>query len=168
MTDATSDWFWEGNVVDAIARKLETDGWTIVNKADTHSRQQGVDLHAQRGSLNLLIEVKGYPSIGYRDPPRASEVKPTNPSNQAQHWFSHALLKVMRLQTKHPNAIVAMAFPDFLRYRALFAETKVGLEKLNAVFITVSETGRVEMHGMPDPQGRDGDQRPSASPAAGS
>lgn len=147
--DPTSDWYWEGNVVDAIARKLEADGWTIVSKADTHSRQQGVDLHARRGNRDLLIEAKGYPSTSYRDPSRAADVKPTNPTNQARHWFSHALLKVMRLQTKYPDAIVAMAFPDFPRYRTLFAEVRIGLQKLDAVFITVSETGHVEMHGMP-------------------
>lgn len=148
MTDTTADWYWEGNVVNAIARHLEADGWTILSQADTHSRQQGVDLHARRGERELLIEAKGYPSTGYRDPLRAAEVKPTNPTNQAQHWYSHALLKVMRLQTKHPDATVAMAFPDFPRYRTLFAETRIGLAKLGAVFITVNEAGHVEMHGI--------------------
>ena len=38
--DVTSDWFWEGNVVEAIARALVQDGWTIVGKADTHSKER--------------------------------------------------------------------------------------------------------------------------------
>ncbi|MEX2375296.1 MAG: hypothetical protein WD942_06875, partial [Dehalococcoidia bacterium] len=37
MTDTTADWYWEGNVVDAIARYLAADGWTILSKADIHS-----------------------------------------------------------------------------------------------------------------------------------
>ena len=65
------------------------------------------------------MKAKGFPSTVYRDPRRAHE-RPTNPTNQAQQWYSHALLKAMRLQAKHPEALVAMAFPDFPRYRALF------------------------------------------------
>jgi hypothetical protein len=42
--DVTADWFWEGNVVEAIARFLANDGWMIVGKADTHSKERGVDI----------------------------------------------------------------------------------------------------------------------------
>jgi hypothetical protein len=112
MMDVTSDWFWEGKVVDAIARALMQDGWTIVSKADTHSKKQGVDIHATRNSRTLLVEAKGYPSTSYRDPRRAGEDKRTHPTNQAQHWYAQALLQVMRLQTKHRDAVVALGFPD--------------------------------------------------------
>ena len=44
--DVTADWYWEGNVVEAIARFLAQDGWTIVGKADTHSKERGVDIQA--------------------------------------------------------------------------------------------------------------------------
>jgi hypothetical protein len=59
--DVTQDWFWEGNVVEAIARDLERDAWRIVSKANTHSKERGVDLHAERNGRSLLIEAKGYP-----------------------------------------------------------------------------------------------------------
>jgi hypothetical protein len=36
--DVTVDWYWKGNVVEAIARFPANDGWTIVGKADTHLR----------------------------------------------------------------------------------------------------------------------------------
>jgi len=78
----------------------------------------------------------------------AGEYKPTNPTNQAQQWYSHALLKVMRLQTKYPNAIVALGFPDFPRYRALFLETRGGLEKLGVAFFSVRESGEVDAWGF--------------------
>lgn len=146
--DATLDWFWEGNVVAAVAKHLESHGWEIVSMADTFSRQQGVDLHARRDGRDLLVEAKGYPSKGYRDPLRAHERKPTNPSVQAQHWYSHALLKVVRLQTDFPEATIAMAFPDFPRYRALFDQTHVGLSKLGVTYIAVDETGTVTFWGM--------------------
>jgi len=146
--DVTTDWYWEGNVVEALARFLTTEGWSIVSLADTHTKAQGIDLHAIRDGRVLLVEAKGFPSKHYRDPRREGDVKPTNPTNQAQQWFSRALLKALRLQTKYPDAVVALAFPDFPRYRTLFEETKTGLEKLGVAFLTVGEDGRVIMWGM--------------------
>lgn len=146
--DVTSDWFWEGNVVEAIARFLTDDGWSIVGKADMHSKERGVDVHATRNGCTLLIEAKGYPSTSYRDPRRAGEVKPTNPSNQAQQWYSHALLKVMRLQTKHPDSLVALGFPDFPRYRAMFEETRAGLAKLGVAMLMVRADGTLDVWGL--------------------
>jgi hypothetical protein len=146
--DVTADWYWEGNVVEAIARFLVQDGWTIVGKADTHSKERGVDIQATRLGQTLLLEAKGYPSKNYRDPRRAGEVKPTNPTNQAQQWYSHALLKVMRLQTKHPDAVVALGLPEFPRYRALFEETRGGLARLGVALLTVRGDGTVTTWGL--------------------
>jgi hypothetical protein len=146
--DVTHDWFWEGNVVDSIVYDLKKDAWRNVSKANTHSKERGVDIHAEREGRSLLIEVKGYPSTSYRDPNRAGQVKPTNPRNQAQQWYSHALLKVMRLQTKHPNALVALGLPNFPRYRTLFDETRGGLQKLGTALLMVSENGQVEYWGF--------------------
>jgi hypothetical protein len=148
MSDVTTDWFWEGNVVAAISQGLEADGWKIVSAADTHSKERGVDIHATRNGKVLLVEAKGYPSVGYRDPRRAAEKKPTNPTNQAQHWYSHALLKVMRLQTKHPDALVALGLPDFPRYRTLLDETRSGLRKIGAAVILAREGASIEKWGF--------------------
>jgi Holliday junction resolvase len=60
--DVTADWYWEGNVVEAIARFLTKDGWVIVGKADTQSKERGVDIRASREGRMLLLEAKGYPS----------------------------------------------------------------------------------------------------------
>lgn len=146
--DVTQEWFWEGNVVEAIARDLQQEAWRIVSKANTHSKERGVDLHAERNGTSLLVEAKGYPSSTYRNPSRAGQLKPTNPSNQAQHWYSHALLKVMRLQTKYPDALVVIGLPDFPRYRALFDETRGGLQKLGVGLLMVSKNGRVQYWGL--------------------
>ena len=142
--DVTKDWFWEGNVVECLARYLSGDGWLIIYKANTHSKERGVDIRASKRNIDLLVEVKGYPSREYRDPRRAAEQKRTNPTNQAQQWYSHAVLKALRLQSKHPTAKVALAFPDFPRYQALFQETHVGLQKLGVAFMLVKETGNVQ------------------------
>jgi hypothetical protein len=146
--DVTTDWFWEGNVVEALALFLAGEGWQIVSKANTHSKERGVDIHATRVNATLLVEAKGYPSKDYRDPRRAGQTKHTNPTSQAQQWYSHALLKALRLQTEYPSATVALAFPDFPRYRALFEETQIGLTKLGVALLTVQENGEVRKWGL--------------------
>ena len=138
-----TDWFWEGNVAKGIAKHLEQDGWKLNSIADTFSKERGVDIKASKNCQTFLVEVKGYPSTSYRDPKRSKDKKPTNPSNQAQHWYSHALLKALRLQTEYPDAIVAIGLPDFPRYRKLFEETKPGLEKLGVIICMFSENGNV-------------------------
>ena len=149
--DVTEDWYWEGNVVEAIAIFLKQGGWTIVRRADTRSKERGVDVHALRSDVTLLVEVKGFPSKNYRDSRRSGESKPTNPTNQAQQWYSHALLKVMRLQTAYPEAVVALGFPDFPRYRTLFKETRGGLAKLGLAMMIVRPDGTVETWGYATP-----------------
>ena len=59
----------------------------------------------------------------------------------------------MRLQTSYPEAVVALGFPDFPRYRALFRETQGGLAKLELAMLTVREDGTVETwgHKIPSP-----------------
>jgi hypothetical protein len=146
--DVTEEWYWEGNVVESIAQFLAQNGWMIISKADTRSKERGIDIQASKDGRTLLVEAKGYPSKCFRDPRRAEEVKPTNPINQAQQWYSHALLKVMRLQTKHPEAAVALGFPDFPRYRALFEETQCGLAKLGLAMLTVRVDGTVATWGL--------------------
>jgi hypothetical protein len=142
------DWFWEGHVTDQIAESLKKAGWIIVSKADTVTKQRGLDLHAEKGGIDLMIEVKGYPSIRYRDQRRSSETKPTNPTNQAQHWFSHAVLKALRLKTAHPNAVIAIGFPNFPRYQTLFSETRSSLEKIGVAVLFVGQNGEVTAHGF--------------------
>jgi Holliday junction resolvase-like predicted endonuclease len=146
--DVTADWFWEGNVVDAIARNLQDKGWIIEKKTNTLTKERGVDIQASKQGRMLLVEVKGYPSKSYRDPRRAAEQKRTNPTNQAQQWYSHALLKAVRLQTKHPDATVALAFPDFPRYQTLLRETRLGLEKLGVAVLFVNMSGDVRDWGL--------------------
>jgi hypothetical protein len=146
--DVTTDWFWEGNVVDAVACALASRGWTIESRADCRSKERGPDLRASKAGRVLLVEAKGYPSTSYRDPRRADERKPTNPTNQAQQWYSHALLKVLRLQNAHPQAKIALALPDFPRYQTLFGETKLGLQKLGVAVLIVNASSQLQEWGL--------------------
>ena len=102
--DVTTDWFREGNVVEAIARVSRA------GRMDHPGQGRHALKRARRGYPGgprragpFWSRPRAIPSKTYRDPRRAGEVKPTNPTNQAQQWYSHALLKVMRLQTKDPR-----------------------------------------------------------------
>lgn len=86
-SDVTTDWFWEGSVVLALARLLETSGWTIVGLADTRSKARGVDMQATKAGKTLLVEAKVILPRHHSDPRKASEHEPTNPSSQAQQWY---------------------------------------------------------------------------------
>ncbi len=144
----TADWFWEGNIIGSLAEWLRLKEWSIISQADTRAKQRGVDLRIRKGLLDVLIEAKGYPSHLYRDERRAGEKKPTNPTLQAQHWYSHALLKAIRLQHANPSAKVALAFPDFPTYRRLFGETGAALTSLDVAVFFVKQTGEVESFGI--------------------
>lgn len=140
----TDDWFWEGNVVEAVGSFLESDGWVIRSKANTLIKERGIDLDAHRGSQRILVEAKGYPSKAYRDPRKAGQVKPTNPTLQAGHWFAQALLKVVQLRSTEQHAIPVIALPDFPKYRSLYGSIQPALALLGIAVMFVDEGGNVE------------------------
>ena len=147
---AQDEWFWEGNVQAKLAGYLEENGWELVSVANTASRQQGIDIHAKKEGKTLLIEVKGYPSKMYNDPRRSGEEKRTSPTLQAGHWYSHAILKSMRLRTEYPKAQIVIGLPDFQRYRDLFTETESSLKELEFQVWGVDKKGKIEKWPPPD------------------
>ena len=150
MVDVPKDWFWEGHVVEAIARGVKLDGWLEMGRADTATRQRGVDLRLVRGDRTLLVEAKGYPSSAYRDPKRVGEIKPTRPAAQAQHWFAHAIFAGLRLQANNPGDGVALGFPDVGRYRSLAQEIHHSFHSLGLGLIFVRPDGSLEVWGLAD------------------
>lgn len=138
-----SAWYWEGNVSETIAEWLGKEGCTIISVADTRSRERGIDVRAEKSGVSILVEVKGFPSRNYRDERKAGQIKPTNPTVQARHWFAHAILKAMRLQYAEPSARVFLGFPDFPVYRQLAKETEGALAKIGIGLWFVTEAGDV-------------------------
>lgn len=130
---------WEGNVQNAIVSHLVAEGWTIVSVADTASQARGIDIIAERDSRSLLIEVKGYPGTTYARGEKAGQPKPTQPSLQAKHWLSDALLKTLRTREKHPDAQVAIGLPDMPRYRTLLGEIAGSLAALDVQVLLVHD-----------------------------
>lgn len=145
----SNDWFWEGNVVESLEKHLRDLGWSFVSKADTASRQAGVDLHLRKGDVDLRIEVKGYPSTLYRRGPNKGMPKPTNPATQARHWYAEALLCAILRQSEHPTSVVAIAFPEFPVFTRMVDRTTASLQKLGLRVLFVSETGDVRIFGIP-------------------
>jgi hypothetical protein len=141
-----SDWEYEGSVVAAAARHLESAGWTVDFMADTRSHEAGDDIRATLNGRTLRVEAKGWPSDGYADPRRSREKKRTNPNTQAVHWYAAALLRVVRNLGLHPDAEVAIALPDKPRYRALLDETQGSLGRLGIGVLLVCSDGTVVEH----------------------
>jgi hypothetical protein len=143
--DVPSDWYWEGHVQDVVVAYLRREGWIVTAESNTAIRARGDDIAAIRDGRQLVVEVKGYPSVGYRDPRRAGEVKRTNPTLQAKHWFADALLKLVRIRSMRSELAAAMALPDAPRYRSLIGETLEPLRRLEIGVFVVTPDGRVEV-----------------------
>ena len=140
------DWFWEGNVQASTIRHLTTQGAVIRSVADTASKARGTDIVASLDGRVLHIEVKGWPSATYADSRRAGEVKRTQPTVQASHWFAGAVLSALRLRGKHAGDRVLTVFPDFPRYRNLADETAATLRVVGIEIWFVEESGAVRVH----------------------
>jgi hypothetical protein len=154
VSGGTSDWYWEGNVQTALVRYLRREGWKIEATADTATKAQGDDIRATKDGQTLRVEVKGWPTKGYADPLRAAETKRTTPSTQAGHWYSQAILRVMRDLGRHPGDLVSIGLPDWPRFRALIADTEAPLKRLRVAVLLVGEKGQVETRiDWPKPRG---------------
>jgi len=143
----STDWFWEGNVVTAVAEDLRKRGWTIEGMANTATREAGVDLHATRDGKVLLVEIKGYPSEFYMRGAKIGQKKVTSPSTQARHWYSEVLLSAILRKTKQPDATVAIAFPEFDVFSNLVTRTADALRKLDIGVFFVDESGMMRVLG---------------------
>lgn len=143
-TPTGTEWAWEGDVQNLFATFLGEHGWTIVGLADTATKQHGVDVLANRGDRLLGAEVKGWPSTNYADLRRADEVKRTQPTSQAGHWFSQALMKAIMLVDSHPDHESLMVLPDYPRYRNLARRTRTGRAAADVHVVLVHRDGRVD------------------------
>ena len=137
------EWFWEGNIQAAVVRHLATDGWRIRRVADTHSREHGVDIEADRGEISLLIEVKGYPSSTYRGGTNEGQKKTFGVGAQARNYFGNAVLTGLLMRSDNSGARVVLAFPTFETFRALARRSGRPLQQAGIEIWLVDERGVV-------------------------
>ena len=109
--------------------------------ADTATKAHGVDVLARKSDRLLGAEVKGWPSRNYADTRRAEEAKRTQPTTQAGHWFSQALMKALMLLDSHPDHESLIVLPDYPRYRDLVARTRTGCAAAGVHVILVQRDG---------------------------
>lgn len=127
-------WYWEEQVQAAIVGHLSAAGWGVIQVIDTASKAQGADVIAQKDGKELWVTVKGHPE----------GTAAANPSMQGRHWFSHALLDVVRYRTRRPDVAIGMGLPDgFTTYLNLAPTVEWLRGAAPFVFYWVSEDGSV-------------------------
>lgn len=135
-SDASRPWFWEGNVQATVMRHLQSRGYTIASFADTASHQHGKDIVAVGTEGPLWVTVKGYPKTTDR----------TQASVQAAIWFHGALFDLLDWRGSSAEVSLALALPDFQRYRSLAQRVRWLRPERHAGFsiLWVHEDGTVE------------------------
>ncbi|MEM2126554.1 MAG: hypothetical protein QXQ53_09185 [Candidatus Methanosuratincola sp.] len=105
----SKNWFWEGNIQSKVIQYLAAHGFYIRSVSDTASHQQGIDIVAEKDGKLLWVSVKGYPQ----------GTDKTNASVQAGHWFKEAIFDIIEYRERDKNVSLAVALPDYPRYRSL-------------------------------------------------
>jgi hypothetical protein len=126
-------WFWEGNVQSKVISYLAIQGYQIRSVADTASHQQGIDIIAERDGKQLWVSVKGYPQ----------ETDRTPSSMQAGHWFKEAVFDIVEYHERDKNVSLALALPDFPRYRNMANKITWLKPVANYTYYWVNESGQV-------------------------
>lgn len=139
------DWFWEGNVVESVCVYLQNEGWVIEQRANTKTKEAGVDIQAKKNDKILLVEVKGYPTTTIQWGIKKGQPKSTRPNTQARHWYSEVLLTAILRQEQEPEATVVIAFPEFTVFTNLVQRTQNALAKLGIDVYFVKDSGLVEV-----------------------
>lgn len=142
-TEPERAWPWEGAVQAVFASVLTRHGWQLVSLANTATKAPGIDVLARKGERRLGAEVKGWPSLGYADPRRVDEVKKTQPTNQAGHWFAQAVMKALMLRDSHPDHESLVVLPDHPRYRDFTARTRTGRSGAEVHVVLLDIDGRL-------------------------
>ncbi len=133
----------EADVQAAVVAALTTAGWDVRSTANTATKEQGIDIVAEREGQTVGVEVKGFPGQNHPDPARTDRRKRTRPSNQAGHWYAQAILAAMRLRGTHPDWRSVIALPDHPRYRTLHTQTVASLSAAAIELWWVDSTGEV-------------------------
>lgn len=140
---ASTDWDWEGNLVDTLARWLGRQGWTEVSRAETALREHGIDLVVEKDGRQRVIEVKGWPTARHATGPRSGQVKRWRPT-MARNCIGDLVFSAMVLRSSHPDDEVAIAVPERETYTSLLERIRPSLETLGVGAYVIDERGDVK------------------------
>lgn len=126
-------WFWEGNVQSQVVRYLSLHNYQIRSVANTATHEQGIDIIAEKNGKPLWVSVKGYPKGTAK----------TKPSTQAAHWFKQVIFDIIKYRGLDKNVSLAVALPDFPRYRSLTNQVSWFKPIANFTYFWVKENGEV-------------------------
>lgn len=141
------EWFEETNVSRKIKNALESADYRIT-KFNEDKREKGHDIEAIKDGLEIIVEVKGFPSDKYVGGPKRGRKKPTNPNLQAKHWLGEALLTLLMAKSENPDSKIVIGLPDFRIYKVLLEKVKFVMGKLEIGYILVDEIGNVKVEGL--------------------
>lgn len=126
-------WFWEGNVQSQVVNYLSTLNFQIRSVTDTASRQQGIDIIAEKDGKQLWVSAKGFPK----------GTDKTHPSTEAGHWFKEALFDIIKYRGQNKTVLLAIALPDYPRYHSLAEKISWLKPVANFIYFWVRENGEV-------------------------
>lgn len=88
---------------------------------------------AEKNGEPIWVSVKGYPK----------GTDKTNPSVQAGHWFKQAIFDIIAYRERDRNVLLAVALPDFPRYRSMAERITWIKPAANFYYFWVNESGDV-------------------------
>lgn len=125
----------EDQVVGHLAAWFKAQGFTITT--ETRGHHHGIDLDVIRSGERIVVEAKGARGN------KASRKKDFFDQNQIKVHLGMALVKVLELKLKHPDAIVAIAHPVDERVVATIGPLLHQLKGLGIRHYWVASDGQV-------------------------
>lgn len=143
------DWFSESNISRMLVRYLNNQDYTIRKDNSDTPQKKGVDIIVIKNGIKEYIEVKGYPSIYYKEEKRRKEKKKTKPELQCTHYLDGCLSSMIK-NYKSKEIALAMAFPACAQYERLIYERQLFFTDNNADvrIYFVKEDGSVVIDNM--------------------
>ena len=126
---------YESQVVYAVSRHLEADGWTI--RQELKPTQRGDDIIAAKRGRELRIEAKGEGSE------RTGSSRHGKPFTRAQVRSHVAVAFYRAAKMRKKNVRAGMAFPDNDHHREMLAEIRNAVRDLRLCVLWVAADGSV-------------------------
>ena len=134
----------EDQVVDAVCRKLASDGYSIAQRA--LATQHGYDIVARKDGVDLIVEAKGARSSKTGTARYGSEFN----RNQVFDHVAKAVLKALRVVSSS-EAQAGIALPDNANHRREVEQVAPALRRAGVAVFWVDDGGNVRIDAPANP-----------------